>query len=91
MGDMGEDRSRLVASGRGWSHLLDIGDVLGDGGRGDEIFLAERCFDPAGIEVAFGAITLHAPRCARMARVVVALQCVFDGKGIFAVGSGRGL
>src|SRR5436853_6455948 len=36
-----------------------------------------------------GAISLHTPRGARMARVVVAFECFLDRKGIISVVAGR--
>ena len=46
------DLSRHVAADHGLSRLFDIGDVLGNRGRGDQVFLAIGDFDAAGIEVA---------------------------------------
>lgn len=83
--------SRQVAPSREGSHLFDIGNVLFHRRRRDEIFLAERRFHTAAIEMAFRAIALDRAMCARVAGAGVALRYLLDGKGIFAVGTGRGL
>ena len=62
------DLSRHVVTCRGRSNLLDVGDVLGDRVRRDQILFAERRFDSAAIEMAFRAIALHASRRTRIAR-----------------------
>jgi hypothetical protein len=87
---MGRDRSRLVAAGRDGSHLLDIGNVLGDGGGRYQIFLAELRLDAAAVQMPLGAIALDAACSARVAGAVITLGRLFDRQGIVAVGVGRG-
>ena len=65
------DLSRHVATGRDRSHLFDVRDVLRDRGFGDQILLSELRFDPATTEMTFGAISLNASGCSRMAGVFV--------------------
>jgi hypothetical protein len=62
-----------------------------DRSRRDHVFLAERGFDATTIEMAFGAIALHATRRPGKPSAIIALQRVVDRQGIFAVGARRGL
>lgn len=55
---VGRDRSRHVRTCRDRSHLLDIGDVLGDRARRDQVLFAERCLYAPAIEMALGAMAL---------------------------------
>ena len=61
----------VVAARRERSHLFDVRDVLRDRGFGDQILLSELRFDPATTEMTFGAISLNASGCSRMAGVFV--------------------
>jgi hypothetical protein len=88
-GDTCRDRSRQVAACRDRSHLLDIGDVLIDRCRRDQIFLAERGFDAAAVQVAFGAIALHAAGCAGETGAGVTLKRLVDREREIAVGACR--
>ena len=83
------DVLRQVASCRDRTHLLDVGDMLSDRGRRDEIFFAELRFDTAAVEMASGAVALNAARRTGMSGVLVPLKRLFDCEGIFAVGGGR--
>ena len=87
--DSRRDLSRHVATSRGRSHLLDIGDVLCDRCRRDQILFAEGRLHAAAVEMAFCAIALDAAIGAGMAGVLVALGRLVDREGIFAVGAGR--
>ena len=87
--DRCRDRSRHVGTGRDRSHLFDIGDVLGNRGRGDQILFAELGFDAPAVEVSFGAIALDASGSSGVAGMIVALGRFVDRKGIFAVGGRR--
>src|SRR5439155_12570154 len=57
-GKVASDRSRQVAAGRGWSYLFDIGDMLHDRCRRDQVLLAVSRLDAMAVEMAFGAIAL---------------------------------
>ena len=81
--------SRHAATGRDLSHLLDVRDVLVQGGGGDQVFFTEWCLDPATIEVALRAVALNAARGAGEPGAGVALDGLFDGEGEIAVGGGR--
>ena len=76
-------------TGRDRSHLFDIGDVLGNRGRRDQILFTELRFDAPTVEVTFGAVALNASRRPGMAGVVIALGRFVDSEGIFAVGGRR--
>lgn len=71
------DKSRQVATRLG-GHLVDIGDVLRDGVRGDQIFFTEGSFDKTAFEMAFGAIALHAARGTWMTSLSIVLECFVD-------------
>ncbi len=93
-GDSCRDWSRHVATCRDRSHLLDIGDVLVHRRRRDQIFLAERGFDAAAVEVAFGAIALHAAGRAGESGAGIALKAssivrVKSLSGLVATGRDR--
>ena len=81
--------SRHVATGRGRPHLLNVGNVLGDGCRRDKKLVAERRFHAPAIEMPFGTIALNAAGGPRMASVLVANTGLFNREGEFAVGSCR--
>src|ERR1700692_862126 len=88
-GDSCRDRSRLVATGRGRSHLLQIGDVLVYRRRRNEIFLSEGSFDQTALQVALGAIALDATWRAGKSGTRVAFQRLIDIEGEIAVGTCR--
>ena len=74
---------------RGRANLLNVGDVLGDRVRRDQIFFTERSFDAAAIEVSLGAKALNASGGSGMAGMIVTRQGLVDRQGIFAVGGRR--
>ena len=88
-GDTCRDWSRHVAACRDRSHLLDVGDVLIYRSRRDQIFLAERGFDAAAVQVAFGAIALDATRRPGEAGARITLKRVVDCEREIAVGACR--
>lgn len=83
------DRSRRVGTGRDRSHLFNVGNVLGNRGRGDQILFTELRFDAPAVEMVFGAIALNASRRSGVAGMIIALGRFVDGEGVFAVGGRR--
>jgi len=71
------------------SHLLNVRDVLLDRRGRDQIFLNERGFDAATLQMTFGAIALNAARRAGKASAGAALDSLLDGESEIAVGACR--
>lgn len=85
---IGRDKSGHAATGRR-RHFLDIGDVLINRFRCDEIFFAKAGFDQATLQVSLGAVALDTSRSAGVSGLGVALKCVIDRESKIAVVSGR--
>ena len=81
------DMPRLVAAGQGLSRLLDVGDVLGDRCRRDQVLFAVGDFDAATVEMAVAAIALDCSRGARQAGALIERDSILDREGVV----GRGL
>lgn len=79
------DRSRLVGACRCLSDLLDVGDVLVNRCRRDEILLAELGLNQPALEVSIGAIALDATGRPGETGARVALQGLVDRQGEIAV------
>src|SRR6059058_4493793 len=52
------DMSRQVGTGRGWTHLPGVGNVLVDRSWRNKVLLAERRFDEAAFEMTLSAVSL---------------------------------
>lgn len=81
----GRDRSRLVATRRDSSHLVDIGDMARHRVGRDEIFFASFGFYFVAIELGNCTVFLHGSDSSRMAGLGIQLGRLFDREGILLV------
>ena len=89
--DICRGMSRLVATSRDRSHLIDVGDVFCDRSRRDHVFFAEGRFHASAVEVSFGTISLNAARRAGKTGTGVLLQSLVNRESEIAVGARRDL
>ena len=85
-GTNGRVRSRLVATRRDCSHLVDVGNVARHRVRSDEILFASLGFDLVTIELRQGTVFLNGANGAGVAGLGVQLGRLLNGKGILMVG-----
>jgi len=74
---------------RDWSYFFDVGDVLVDRQRIDQIFLSEASIDEPAFEMSLCAIALDAARGAGETGIEVSLQGLLDRESEIAVGACR--